>query len=361
MHRESEIAATILVTGGIGSGKSEVCRLLASRGIPVYDSDSKTKSLYDTAPGLSSRVDEALGGGLLDSEGRLDRKKLASIVFSDVGKLRLLESIVHPAVLEDFLRWRDASGSALVVLESAIAANLQVFDGVYDYVVLVDAPLETRVRRVCSRDSSNRESVMERISRQSFDHSSADAVVINDSSLSVLSERTDMALEKILSLQNEHKKSTSIKMKTDLSKILAVSGQHGLYQYIAQARNGAIAESLADGKRTLFDVRSRITTLADIAIYTSEGELRLKEVFNSMHEVLGEEDAPSAKASSAELKALFAKAVPDYDEDRFYVSHMKKVVEWYNDLKNNASLDFAEEEETETEADAEASQDQVND
>ena len=135
-------------------------------------------------------------------------------------------------------------------------------------------------------------------------------------------------------------------MKTDLARILSVSGQHGLYLYLAQARNGAIAESLSDKKRTCFDIKTRLTTLADIAIYTSEGELNLKEVFLKLKDVLGDGDAPSPKASSEELKALFAKAVPDYDADRFYVSHMKKVVEWYNELKNYASLDFAEENET---------------
>ena len=135
-------------------------------------------------------------------------------------------------------------------------------------------------------------------------------------------------------------------MKTDLARILSVSGQHGLYLYLAQARNGAIAESLSDKKRTCFDIKTRLTTLADIAIYTSEGELKLKEVVLNLKDVLGDGDAPSPKASSEELKALFAKAVPDYDADRFYVSHMKKVVEWYNELKNYASLDFAEENET---------------
>ena len=135
-------------------------------------------------------------------------------------------------------------------------------------------------------------------------------------------------------------------MKTDLARILSVSGQHGLYLYLAQARNGAIAESLSDKKRTCFDIKTRLTTLADIAIYTSEGELKLKEVFLKLKDVLGDADAPSPKASSEELKALFATAVPDYDADRFYVSHMKKVVEWYNELKNYASLDFAEENET---------------
>ena len=143
-------------------------------------------------------------------------------------------------------------------------------------------------------------------------------------------------------------------MKTDLGRILSVSGQHGLYLYLAQARNGAIAESLSDKKRTCFDIKTRLTTLADIAIYTSEGELKLKEVFLKLKDVLGDADAPSPKASSEELKALFAKAVPDYDADRFYVSHMKKVVEWYNELKKYASLDFADEEQAAGEEAAEA-------
>lgn len=134
-------------------------------------------------------------------------------------------------------------------------------------------------------------------------------------------------------------------MKTDLARILTVSGQKGLYLYVAQARNGVIAESLQDKKRTVFDAKSRITTLADIAIYTHTDELKLSEVFLALQKVLGEEQAPSAKSSDADLKALFEKAIPDYDADRFYVSHMKKVVEWYNELLDHASLDFTTEEE----------------
>ena len=134
-------------------------------------------------------------------------------------------------------------------------------------------------------------------------------------------------------------------MKTDLAKILSVRGQRGLFSYIAQSRNGAIAESLQDHKRVNFSAASGITTLEDISIYTMEGEVKLKEVFLKMKEVLGDADAPSPKAAPEEIKALFEKALPDYDGDRFYVSHMKKVVEWYNQLKNFASLDFVEEEE----------------
>ena len=82
--------------------------------------------------------------------------------------------------------------------------------------------------------------------------------------------------------------------------------------------------------------------------------MKLKDVFGKMHETLKEADAPTAKATPEEFKALFAKAIPNYDADRFYVSHMKKVCEWYNALKNYASLDFVTDEEREAEAQKEA-------
>ena len=139
--------------------------------------------------------------------------------------------------------------------------------------------------------------------------------------------------------------------KTDLSKILSVSGQHGLYKFLALSRNNAaIAESLADGHRTVFDAHSRITSLADIAVFTDKGEVKLKEVFLGIQKALAGAEAPTSKASADEIKALFAKAVPDYDADRFYVSHMKKILDWYGELVKFASLDFVEEEEPETEA-----------
>ena len=129
------------------------------------------------------------------------------------------------------------------------------------------------------------------------------------------------------------------KMKTDLSKILAISGQSGLYLYISQARTGAIVEALADKKRSSVGMTSKITSLADISIYTEDEEVKLQQVFLNMKEVLGDAEAPSAKSDPKDLKALFEKALPDYDRDRFYVSHMKKVVEWYNALLKYASFE----------------------
>ena len=108
-------------------------------------------------------------------------------------------------------------------------------------------------------------------------------------------------------------------------------------------------EALSDGHRTVFDPHSRITTLEDIAIYTDEGEFKLKEVFLSINKALEGKEAPTSKSSEAEIKALFDKAVPNYDSERFYFSHMKKILDWYNELAKYASFDFVEEEENEKE------------
>lgn len=137
-------------------------------------------------------------------------------------------------------------------------------------------------------------------------------------------------------------------MKTDLAKTLAVTGKHGLYSYVSQARNGIVAESLSDKKRVSFDAKSRITTLADIAIYTSEGELKISEVFLAINKAIGDRKLTS-KSADKDLVALFADAVPNYDPDRFYVSHMRKVIDWYNELVEFASLDFVKEEEPDEE------------
>ncbi len=138
-------------------------------------------------------------------------------------------------------------------------------------------------------------------------------------------------------------------MKTDLTKILSISGKSGLFLYITQSKVGLIAEALEDKKRANFPLSSKVTSLADVSIYTEDEEVKLQQVFLNMKEVLGDKDAPSGKSKPELLKALFEEALPEYDRDRFYVSHMKKVVDWYNCLKNHASLDFVEPEE-ETEA-----------
>ena len=92
-------------------------------------------------------------------------------------------------------------------------------------------------------------------------------------------------------------------------------------------------------------MQSRMTSLSDISIFTTEEELPLQKVLEAMRDYLSSEEAPSAKADPEVLKEFFDKVIPNYDRDRFYVSHMKKVVEWYNQLRSFASLDFEEKEQ----------------
>jgi hypothetical protein len=138
-------------------------------------------------------------------------------------------------------------------------------------------------------------------------------------------------------------------MKTDLKKVLSIAGQPGLFLYLSQANAGVVVESLVTKKRTCFGISARITSLADISIFTETDEVRLQYVFERMREELGDNDAPSGKSKPEVLKEFFGKVLPDYDRDRFYASHMKEVVEWYSCLKENASVDFVQEEEEQQE------------
>lgn len=133
--------------------------------------------------------------------------------------------------------------------------------------------------------------------------------------------------------------------KTDLKKILSVAGEHGLFEYVAQGRNGMIAESLVTKQRKMFGPSAKVSSLADISIYTTSEELSLKAVFEAMAKVLSGAQAMDSKSDSAKIKQFFDEIVPNYDEDRFYVSHMKKILDWYNCLQKFASLEFVEDEE----------------
>ena len=133
-------------------------------------------------------------------------------------------------------------------------------------------------------------------------------------------------------------------MKIDLKKVLAAPGHPGLYLFLSESKNGVIVESFADKKRSCMSARTKITSLADIAIFTDTGELRLKEALERIKNLPPEREIPAPKSDSSVLKAFFEELIPDYDRDRFYVSHMKKVLEWFCLLRNNDSLDFEEEE-----------------
>ncbi len=131
----------------------------------------------------------------------------------------------------------------------------------------------------------------------------------------------------------------------DLKGILSIGGYSGLYKLIKQTKNGFVVESLTDKKRMQAFATSKISTLEDIAIYTETGEVSLKDVFKKIFEKENGKQTIGHKSSADELKNLFAEVLPDYDRDRVYVSDIKKVVNWYNQLVDLALIDLEEDED----------------
>ncbi|MGM9738708.1 MAG: dephospho-CoA kinase [Candidatus Cryptobacteroides sp.] len=189
---------TILITGGIGAGKSEISKYLVSTGIPVYDSDSRAKELYDIEPMLVESLEDAFGTGLYDGDGHFDKKRLAEIVFSSEENLKVCETIVHPAVLKDFISWRDRQPAGIVAMESAIALSKPLFDGSYDLSIYVDAEECLRVRRTCARDDSNPDAVRRRIENQPDCRSKADYVIMNNGNLEELHRSIDTIVRPLM-------------------------------------------------------------------------------------------------------------------------------------------------------------------
>ncbi len=203
---------TFAITGGIGSGKSTVCSSLLKRGVPVYDSDSAAKRLYLEDDSILDSIEGAFGRSVRTPGGDPDLKKIASIVFADPAKLKLLESIVHPAVLNDFMRWKASrysilenegpgdtffGGEPFCVMESAIILEKPEFLAHVDAVVLVDAPLQARLERARARDRVDASEILRRMAAQKFDLSKVDVIIRNDGDLESLEKEISSAFKRL--------------------------------------------------------------------------------------------------------------------------------------------------------------------
>ena len=142
----------------------------------------------------------------------------------------------------------------------------------------------------------------------------------------------------------------------NLDKILAISGKPGLYVLKVQTRTGFVAESLMDGKKITVGLRSNVSLLSEISMYTQTGEAPLADVMRKIAVKENEGPAPSHKESADTLVSYFEEILPDYDQDRVYASDIKKVMNWYNILqakgmvsKDEPVKDTAEVEEAATE------------
>lgn len=126
----------------------------------------------------------------------------------------------------------------------------------------------------------------------------------------------------------------------ELREILAISGQPGLYKYVAQSTRGVIVESLTDGRRMHASATARVSALSEISMFTEGDDIALSEVFTRIYAHTGGKEAISPKASAEELKASFGAVLPEYDRDRVHVSDIKKCFSWYNILLSAGFTEF---------------------
>ncbi|HOT89179.1 MAG TPA: DUF5606 domain-containing protein [Bacteroidales bacterium] len=133
----------------------------------------------------------------------------------------------------------------------------------------------------------------------------------------------------------------------DLSKIMSVSGKSGLFLSIGQTKNGLIVESLVDKKRFPVYVSDKVSSLADISVFTNDKDIPLKEIFKKISEKENMQTCIDSKSDDKKIKTYFEEILPDYDKERVYVSDMRKMLSWYNLLQSLKMLSFEEEKNEE--------------
>ena len=198
----------LIVTGGIGSGKSEVCRILKDMGYDCqYNADARAKALYEEHPALLADIEKSLGCSLRDENGTFQPSLLASVIFTDRSALEQVEAHLFPAMMVDFDAYAGSCGGEVVVFESATVLEKPQFEGFGDKILLVDAPFELRLERACRRDGADRERVLARMQNQKlmnelsagYEDPRIDCRILNDSSLEELVCRTRNAINSLIS------------------------------------------------------------------------------------------------------------------------------------------------------------------
>ena len=189
----------LIVTGGIGSGKSTVCSMLErDYGYPVYEADKRVKELYLEHPDLLTDIEEALGESFRDESGAFLPARLAARIFSDSADLQKVESLVFPVLTEDFDGWKKRNADKeVLVLESATILEKTSLLGLGDEVMVVDAPLQLRVERAVLRDGAPEHVIMSRVANQKllneisdgYVPDTVDFVIKNDADIDTLAER----------------------------------------------------------------------------------------------------------------------------------------------------------------------------
>ena len=190
----------VVVTGGIGSGKSVACRILQSQfGWPVYNADSKVKELYVSSPTLLTDIEDALEMKLRNADGEFIPSLLASRIFSDSGALEKVEELVFPELTSDFEMWKKEQGNVdYVILESATILEKPALKGMWDILILIDAPIELRRARAAARDGVSEEIAGRRMESQKLMNELSKGMVITDADVVILNDSTESKLQEKL-------------------------------------------------------------------------------------------------------------------------------------------------------------------
>ena len=333
----TEPTLRIAITGGIGSGKSFVCQLLRQRGIEVYDCDAAAKRLMRQSEPLRRQLTQLIGPDTY-RDGQLNKAAVAAFMMQSEECTQAVNRLVHPAVFEDFL------GSGLQWVESAILFESGLFRYV-DRAVCVTAPQDVRIQRVMERDGISREKTLEWMNKQMSQQEvlrRCDFEIRNDGSedLNLQVERLLDEIRKIIQNNN-----ITTKKKMQLT-ILSIAGKPGLYKLISRGKANLIVEALdATHKRMPAFATDRVTSLADIAMYTDAEDVPLMTILAALRDK--EEGKPVSinykKASSKELRDYFADGVlPSFDQDRVHDSDIRKLFQWYDILIKNDITNFEE-------------------
>lgn len=178
------------VTGGIGSGKSVVCELLRVYGFPVYDADERAKELNNTSPIIRDKLISHFGNDLYP-DNKLDKKKLANIIFTNPDNLKTANSIIHPEVAKDFIKWILERESFEIVFMDAAVLLEAGFNKILDKVITVYAPYSLRLKRASERDETDIKNIAERAKSQLSEEEKiklSDFVIYNDNTHSLIDQ-----------------------------------------------------------------------------------------------------------------------------------------------------------------------------
>lgn len=181
------------ITGGIGSGKTTVCKIFETLGVPIYYADERAKWLMVNSPVIRIGIQNLFGEKAFDENGQLNRSHISGIVFKIPKKLHKLNALVHPAVFIDGENWQQEQfqlGAPYTLKEAALIYE-SGSDKYLDKIIVVTAPEELRIQRVMERDGLTREAVADRIANQMPEAekvAKADFVIINDGEHSLIQQ-----------------------------------------------------------------------------------------------------------------------------------------------------------------------------